>query len=183
MAAALPGGLASARCRWPCPWPRGESTPGLCYFSDYRNLCFSTMGSEISVFINHRLGMRVFSWECINPFSGMTVWVASLVNDVLLSLIAQQNKSFMIQRVVNSEAMALGSPVLSYLHFAARGGGSGLGEDEIDWEFFPTSWLHFSKRTQDDFGMTFDLPILSSFPGTCHTSFSLDQILLSGKAN
>lgn len=51
----------------------GEPTPGLHYFSESRNLCVSTMGSEISVFINHRLGMRVFSWDCINPFSGMTI--------------------------------------------------------------------------------------------------------------
>lgn len=34
--------------------------------------------------------------------------VVSLVNDVLLFLIAEQNESFIIKRVVNNEAVALG---------------------------------------------------------------------------
>lgn len=122
----IPGGLASAQCHWPCPRPR-EPTPGLCYFSESRNLCVSTMGSEISVFINHRLGMRVFSWECINPFSG-TILGSVSCQWCLLSLTAQQNKSFIIKYVVNSEAHGpwIPSPLLTA--FCCTGWGQWLGE-------------------------------------------------------
>lgn len=74
--------------------------------------------------------------------------MVSLVNDVLLSLIAEQNESFIIKHVVNSEVVALGFPVLSELHFAIRGGGSGLGKDEIDWKFLPTSCTFSQNDTR-----------------------------------
>ena len=77
--------------------------------------------------------------------------VVPLVNDVLLSLIAEQNESFIIKCVVNNVAVALW--VLSPLK-TEKCGGSSFGKDEVGWEFLATSYLQLAKRLLGDFYRT-----------------------------
>lgn len=69
--------------------------------------------------------------------------VVPLVNDVLFSLIAEQNESFIIKCVVNNVAVARW--VLSPLK-TAKCGGSSVGKDAVGWEFLPASYLQLTER-------------------------------------
>lgn len=71
--------------------------------------------------------------------------VVPLVNNVLLLLIAEQNESFVIKRVIHNEAVALWVPSPLKLRSAIRCGGSSFGKGKIDWEFLPTSWFQLVK--------------------------------------
>lgn len=65
--------------------------------------------------------------------------VAPLANEVLLFLVTEQNESFIIKLVVNSEAVALWAPCLLKIAFCHQGWGSGFRKDEMDWESLWTS--------------------------------------------